>query len=68
MIRSKKFIISTMLISVLLINCGYVNARPNLESNQIDSSDKTNVRIFNLFERLNLFNVINIVSITFTVP
>lgn len=45
MILYKKCLFSTMLISVLLINCGYVNARPNLESNQLDSSDKTNVRM-----------------------
>lgn len=38
-----------VLINVLLINCGYVEARPNLETNLIDSNDKTNVRASKIF-------------------
>lgn len=44
MVMSKKHLITLVLINVLLINCGYADARPNLESNSIDSNDKTNVR------------------------
>lgn len=44
MVLSKKHLISMVLINVLLLNCGCVNARPNLETNLIDSNDKNNVR------------------------
>lgn len=40
---SKKHLIFMVLMNVLLFNCGYANARPNLETNLIDSNDKTNV-------------------------
>lgn len=44
MVLSKKHLIFMVLINVLLLNCGYVNARPNLEKNLIYSNDKNNVR------------------------
>lgn len=40
---SKKHLISMVLMNVLLINCGYADARPNSETNLIDSNDKTSV-------------------------
>lgn len=71
MVLSKKHLISMVLINVLLINCGCVNARPNLETNLIDSNDKTNVRIFNFSVFMIIENNFNfiwcIVSITITI-
>lgn len=42
-VLTKKKLISMVLINVLLIQCGCANARPNSETNLIDSNDKTNV-------------------------
>jgi hypothetical protein len=43
MVLTNKCLISMVLINVLLLGC--VNCRPNLETNSIDSNDKTNVSL-----------------------
>lgn len=43
---SKRNLTFMVLLNVLLISCGYANARPNLETNLIDHSDETNVSKF----------------------
>jgi len=60
MLSKRKHLIFMVLFNVLLINCGYVQARPNASATiGYGSEDKTNVRIIGI--TINYYHYYNFV-------